>query len=136
MQDEQILYLNEFEESVTGITHLLPSAPLRQTLFIPEALVEKVRKSCGNVEEQRQVSKYTYEEKHSSSSQDQRVHRGEQLPRVEERREVKSQNEVLAHHTRNKPEQSYKSRNSSQTESALSQQSQQQKREKYGGDST
>ena len=43
LQDDQI-YLNHFEKSVTGTAHLLPAAPRRRTLFIPEVLVEKVPK--------------------------------------------------------------------------------------------
>ena len=43
LQDDQI-YLNDFEKSVTGTAHLLPAAPRRRTLFIPEVLVEKVPK--------------------------------------------------------------------------------------------
>ena len=40
LQDEQV-FMNDFEKSVTGDANLLPAVPRRQTLFIPEALVEK-----------------------------------------------------------------------------------------------
>ena len=40
LQDEQV-FMNDFEKSVTGAAHLLPAVPRRQTLFIPEVLVEK-----------------------------------------------------------------------------------------------
>ena len=41
LQDKQI-FMNDFEKSVTGNAHLLPAAPRRQALFIPESLVEKI----------------------------------------------------------------------------------------------
>ena len=64
--------MNDFEKSVIGISQLLPAAPRRRALFIPEALVEKapnqVESSLDFSPQQLAAQKKAYEKAEKSKS--------------------------------------------------------------------